>query len=156
MTAGQPADGQLADVPTDGQLMMTAWLDGELSPSDRARFERMLAEDPSLAAEAAGQRSLIDKTRSLANLEPTDAEMRRFWASFYNRTEWQVAWVLLIVGTLGLLVEGVYLLMTAEGLTWVIKVAALSALAGATLLVWNTARLKMRTSRFDRYRGVMR
>jgi hypothetical protein len=42
----------------------------------------MLAEDPALAAEAAEQRNLIDKTRSLANLEPTDSEMRRFWASF--------------------------------------------------------------------------
>lgn len=142
--------------PTDGQLMLTAWLDDELPPAERARFERMLADDPALAAEAAAQRSLIDKTRALAALEPNDAEMRRFWASFYNRTEWQIAWVLLIVGIVGLLGEGVYLLMTAAQLSWVIKTAALSTISGAALLVWNTARLKLRTSRFDRYRGVMR
>lgn len=142
--------------PTEGQLMLMAWLDGELPPAERARFERMLADDPILAAEAATQRNLIDKTRSLANLEPTDAEMRRFWTSFYNRTEWQIAWVLLIVGIVGLLGEGIYLLLTASSLSWVIKAAALSALTGGALLVWNTARLKMSTSRFDRYRGVMR
>jgi hypothetical protein len=37
-----------------------------------------------------------------------------------------------------------------------IKIAALSALVGGGILFGNTLRLKMRTSRFDRYRGVMR
>jgi anti-sigma factor RsiW len=142
--------------PTEQSLLLTAWLDGELPAQDRARFERMLADDPTLAAEAAAQRELIDMTRSLATLEPTEAEMRRFWSSFYNRTEWQVAWVLLLLGAVGLVGEGIYLLVTATAFTWVIKIAVLLTLSGASLLVWNTARLKMRTSRFDRYRGVMR
>jgi len=136
--------------------MLMAWLDGELPAPDRARFERLLAEDPVLAAEAAAQRSLLDKTRALAAIEPTEAEMRRFWTSFYNRTEWQIGWMLLILGLVGLLGEGIYLLMTASSLSWVIKSAALSTIAGGSLLVWNTARLRMRASRFDRYRGVMR
>ena len=142
--------------PDDKQLLLTAWIDGELAPVERARFERMLAEDTTLATEAAAQRALVDMTRSLQHLEPTEAEMRRFWSSFYNRTEWRIAWVLLIAGILGLLAEGIYLLMSAESLSWVIKTAALSTIAGGALLIWNTARLKMRTSRFDRYRGVMR
>lgn len=142
--------------PNERQLMLMAWLDGELAPPDRARFERMLTEDRDLAAEAAAQRALVDMTRSLATLEPTEAELRRFWSSFYNRTEWQIAWVLLIVGIAGLAGEGVYLLLTASKLSWLVKAAAISTLAGAALLVWNTARLKLRTSRFDRYRGVMR
>ncbi|MEZ5965721.1 MAG: hypothetical protein R3F56_17940 [Planctomycetota bacterium] len=155
MSTHDPRGGPDDVPPTDGQLMLMAWLDDELPHAERVRFERMLAEDPALAAEAAAQRSLVDKTRALAALEPTDAEMRRFWAGFYNRTEWQIAWVLLIVGIAGLLSEGIYLLMTST-LSWVIKTAALSTIAGGALLVWNTARLKMRTSRFDRYRGVMR
>jgi anti-sigma factor RsiW len=142
--------------PDDKQLLLTAWVDGELPPAERARFERMLTEDQSLAAEAAAQKAIADMTRSLSALEPTEAEMRRFWSSFYNRTEWRIAWVLLIVGLVGLLGEGIYLLLTAQSLSWIIKTAAMSTLAGAALLVWNTARLKMRTSRFDRYRGVMR
>ena len=142
--------------PNERQLMLMAWLDGELAPPDRARFERMLTEDRDLAAEAAAQRALVDMTRSLATLEPTEAELRRFWSSFYNRTEWQIAWVLLSVGIAGLAGDGVYLLLTASKLSWLVKAAAISTLAGAALLVWNTARLKLRTSRFDRYRGVMR
>jgi anti-sigma factor RsiW len=142
--------------PDDKQLLLTAWVDGELPPAERARFERMLTEDQSLAAEAAAQKAIADMTRSLSAFEPTEAEMRRFWSSFYNRTEWRIAWVLLIVGLVGLLGEGIYLLLTAQSLSWIIKTAAMSTLAGAALLVWNTARLKMRTSRFDRYRGVMR
>jgi hypothetical protein len=142
--------------PSERQLLLTAWLDGEISPSDRTRFERLLTEDQALAAEATAQKNLVDMTRSLSTLEPTEAEMRRFWSNFYNRTEWQIAWVLLILGVIGLIGEGIYLLLTAADLSWVIKSAAICTLAGALLLVWNTARLKMRTSRFDRYRGVMR
>ncbi|HLU40383.1 MAG TPA: zf-HC2 domain-containing protein [Planctomycetota bacterium] len=140
---------------TERQLLLTAWLDGELDPAERARFERMLAEDPELAADAAAQKELIDLTRSPSVLEPTEAEMRRFWASFYNRTEWQVAWILLLLGVAGLLGEGLYLLISSA-LSWTVKAAVLSTLSGGALLIWNTARLKMRTSRFDRYRGVMR
>ncbi len=142
--------------PTQDQLTLMAWLDGELTPAERQRFEQRLLDDPALAAEAAAQKNLMDLTRSLATLEPTEGEMRRFWTSFYNRNEWRLAWVLLALGGAGLLGEGLYLLVTAEGLTWSLKVAALCTLAGAALLVWNTARLRMRTSRFDRYRGVMR
>lgn len=142
--------------PTPQQLTLMAWLDGELAPADRLQFEQQMAQDPTLAAEAASQRRIMDLTRSLGTLEPTEVEMRRFWTSFYNRNEWRLAWVLLTVGAVGLVGEGVYLLLTAAGLTWLMKGAALCALAGAALLIWNSARLRMRTSRFDRYRGVMR
>lgn len=142
--------------PTPQQLTMMAWLDGELAPGDRLEFEQQMVQDPALAAEAAAQKRIMDLTRSFGTLEPTEVEMRRFWTSFYNRNEWRLAWVLLTVGAVGLLGEGVFLLLTTASLTWLMKGAALCTLAGAALLIWNTARLRMRTSRFDRYRGVMR
>ena len=141
---------------TKSQEMLMAWLDDELAPEQRAEFERMMLEDPELAAEAARMQSLADLTRGMRLPEPTDREIRRFWARFYNRSEWTLGWMMLLGGVVVLLGEGLYTLVVTQALPWSVKTAALSTLVGGGLLLWNTMRLKLRASRFDRYRGVLR
>jgi len=141
---------------TERQQLMMAYIDDELDATERSSFERSLAEDPELAVETSRFKNLMDLSQSLAMSEPTDHEMRRFWGRFYNRTEWKLGWVLLIAGLIVLGAEGLYLVMTSEHLTLLLKASILSTLIGGALLLWNTARLKFRTSHFDRYRGVMR
>lgn len=141
---------------TERQQQLMAYVDDELTPAERASFENAMANDPELAIEAAKFRNLMDLSLSMSLSEPTDHEMRRFWAKFYNRTEWQLGWVLLCAGVVVLAVEGLYLLLTSEALSWTLKGAIISTVVGGGLLMWNTIRLKLRTSHFDRYRGVMR
>ncbi len=144
------------DTPlTSDQEKLMAYVDDEMSPEERTEFEKRLAAEPELAAESAGFQCLTDITKSMTLAEPTDHEMRRFWESFYNRSEWQIGWILLITGVVILGGYGVFELLRS-GQPLLIKIAALAALAGGGILFWNTLRLKMRTSRFDRYRGVMR
>jgi anti-sigma factor RsiW len=145
-------DGPLTETQ---QLLMT-YIDDEMDRAQRAAFEKRLADDPELAAEAAEFQELMDMTQSMAVIEPTEHEMRRFWSRFYNRAEWRLGWVLLVLGLLVLLLEGLFELIRTDIVGWHIKTAAISALVGGVLLLWNTVRLKIRTSRFDRYRGVMR
>ncbi len=140
---------------TETQQLLMTYIDDEMDRSQRTTFEKRLADDPELAAEAAEYRELMDMTQSRAVIEPTEQEMRRFWSRFYNRAEWRLGWVLLLAGLLIMVGEGIYLLLTSET-GWHIKVAAISTLVGIVVLLWNTVRLKIRTSRFDRYRGVMR
>ena len=145
-----------AETPlTETQELLMAYVDDEMDRAQRTTFEQRLADDPGLAAEAAEYRELMDMTQSMAVIEPTEQEMRRFWNRFYNRAEWRLGWVMLLSGLLILLGEGIYLLVTGSA-GWYIKAAAISALVGVVVLLWNTVRLKIRTSRFDRYRGVMR
>ena len=140
---------------TETQQLLMAYVDDEMHPSQRVEFEKRLGEDTELAAQAAEFQELMDMTRDMAVVEPTEHEMRRFWAKLYNRAEWQMGWILLLVGLATLLIEGIYLLVFSQ-IEWYIKGAVVSALLGGAILVWNTVRLKIRTSRFDRYRGVMR
>lgn len=140
---------------TETQQLLMAYVDDEMDSSQRAAFEARLAEEPDLAAEAAQYRELMDMTQSMAVIEPTEREMRRFWNRFYNRAEWRIGWILFLVGLLVLLGEGLYFLITSP-IDWHIKAATISAAVGLAVLLWNTVRLKIRTSRFDRYRGVMR
>jgi hypothetical protein len=147
---------QTDDPPlTARQQQMMAYVDDELSPSERNAFEKLMEEDPELALESVNHKNLLDLTRSMALLEPSDREVRRFWARFYNRSEWRLGWCLFIGGLVVLLIEAIVLLITTE-LAGHLKAALFSVLVGAGILLWNTVRLRMRTSRFDRYRGVMR
>jgi len=141
---------------TERQRQLTAYVDDELSVAERASFERMLAEDPELAREAVKLKNLIDLSQSMALSEPSEREVRRFWARFYNRSEWRIGWVLFTAGLVVLIGESLYLLMSSDQISWTLKGAILSTLIGGALLLWNTVRLKLRTSHFDRYRGVIR
>lgn len=54
--------------PPDDQLL-ARWLDNELSPADRARFEAMLAADPALREEAESMKKLGDAIRKNVSFE---------------------------------------------------------------------------------------
>lgn len=145
------------DAPLDERQALTmAYVDDELDPASRRRFESMLADDAELAAEVAEYRVMLDLGRSSGQLEPTDREIRRFWGRFYNRAEWRVGWTLLASGLLVLVGVGVYELVQVSGIPWLVKGAVLCTLAGGGILLWSTLRQRLRTCRFDRYRGVMR
>lgn len=141
---------------TEREQRLMAYIDEELDSEERAAFEETMAADPDLAAEATRHRNIMDLSHSMALAEPSDHETRRFWAGFYNRTEWRLGWVLLSAGLVVLAIEGSYLLLTSDALTWLQKGAAATSIIGGLLLLLNTVRLKIRTSQFDRYRGVIR
>lgn len=141
---------------TEQQRQLMAYVDDELDNEARASFERTMAQSPELAVEATKLKNMMDVSRSMALIEPSEQEVRRFWARFYNRTEWRLGWVLLGAGLVALVIEGLYLALTSGLLSWTQKTAVISAVIGGALLLWNTIRLKLRTSHFDRYRGVMR
>ena len=144
------------DPPLDErQQLLTAWVDGELSVQERLRFERMLADDEELAVQAAQHKALLDLSRGAMQMEPSDRETRRFWNRFYNRGEWRLGWCLMLGGLLVLAGFLLYELLVHTELHVVAKGAVCATLLGGCILLWNTVRLKLRTSRFDRYRGVL-
>lgn len=141
---------------TEREALTMAYVDDELPPIERSRFERQLADDRELAAEVADYKVMLDLGRAAALQEPTDHEMRRFWARLYNRVEWHAGWLLLSAGAAVLFGLGVYELCLVTDLPWLVRGALLSMLVGAGLLLASTIRQRVRTTRFDRYRGVPR
>ncbi len=136
------------------QLMM-AYVDHELAPRERLRFEKLMADDPGLAAEVADYRTMLDLSHGSGRLEPTEAELRRFWGRFYNRAEWRLGWVLLVGGVACLAGFGCWELYCAD-FPWVLKIGSAAIVAGGGLLLASTVRQRLRTRRLDRYRGVVR
>ena len=139
---------------SERELLLTMWVDGAMTPRDRARFDELVADDPELARLAAQHKELLDFSRSEQLMEPSDKEARRFWSRFYNRGEWQLGWCLFLFGTILLLGFCAYELFSSD-LHVLIKIGCGAIAVGGSILLWNTFRLRLRTSRFDRYRGVL-
>jgi anti-sigma factor RsiW len=80
------------------ELLLNAYLDGELAPIEAARFEQRLAKEPGLAAEVDARRALGDRLRSgVAEDVPSDDLRRRIMASIGGAPErkarpWAGSW----------------------------------------------------------------
>ena len=145
------------DEPADErQMRMMAYIDDELTPAERESFELELERDRALALEVVEYQSLAALSSAMRIREPTDQERRRFWARFYNRTEWRIGWALLGLGMLGVLLSIAWEIWVTDRIPVHVKVAVAVTCVGFVLILWNVMRLKWKTDRFDRYRGVLR
>jgi hypothetical protein len=145
------------DEPADErQMRMMAYIDDELTPAERESFELELERDRALALEVVEYQSLAALSSAMRIREPTDQERRRFWARFYNRTEWRIGWALLGLGMLGVLLSVAWEIWVTDRIPVHVKVAVAVTCVGFVLILWNVMRLKWKTDRFDRYRGVLR
>ena len=84
--------GQEAEKKYDAA--MAAVRKGELDEADRRRVEEALASDPALQSELAEMRRLKDLTADLGFDDKTDAELKTFWGSVYNRMERRIGEIL--------------------------------------------------------------
>ena len=131
-------------------VLLMGYLDGELSEADRVRVEEALAKDPELKQECEEMRRLKEITAGIGLDEKTDADVQVFWDDVYNRLERHTAWVLLLIGSTGLLLAACWILFASDA-HWTVKSAFGTAGIGATLLLWSVWRERMRMMPHDRY-----
>lgn len=132
-------------------VLLMGYLDDELDEAGRARVEAAIAADPALQRELQEMRRLKEMTRGLALDVRTDAELDAFWSDVYNRLERHTAWVLLLLGFVGVVAAVGYLFFTHPGTHWSIKAAAACGVAGSLLLLWSVWRERRRVLPHDRY-----
>ncbi|MHC4971954.1 MAG: anti-sigma factor family protein [Planctomycetota bacterium] len=136
---------------TELYVLLMGYLDDELDETGRARVEAALATDPALQRELQEMRRLKEMTHGLALDVRTDAELDAFWSDVYNRLERHTAWILLLLGFVGVVAAVGYLFFTHPGTHWSIKAAAACGLAGSLLLLWSVWRERRRVLPHDRY-----
>jgi ferric-dicitrate binding protein FerR (iron transport regulator) len=134
---------------TELKILLMGYLDGELEEADRARVEKALEADADLKREYEEMRALKDLTTGLD--ARGDAELEAFWGGVYNRLERHTAWVLLVVGLIGMVSGACYLFFTDPNNHWVLKSAGACALVGSLLLLWSVWRERSRLLPHDRY-----
>ena len=135
--------------------LITAYIDDELPPEQRALFEDHLASCEQCARDLAEFAKLKEELDMLKFKEPTDAELDRYWRSVYNRLERGVAWVLFSVGAMVLLSYGAFKLIeetiTDPGISIVLKVGLLAAVFGTVILFVSLLRERLAVRTVDKY-----
>lgn len=141
--------------PSADELLAMAYVDGELAPAERERFEQRLRAEPALAREVAELQRLELLARHAAPPEPMDHEWERLARSQGQRGLWSAGWLFTLAGVAGLLAWGLTCL-ECSGLPWAPKVLVPLLLCGAVLLLVAAVRARARTLRYDPYRDVKR
>ncbi|MHC4956331.1 MAG: anti-sigma factor [Planctomycetota bacterium] len=133
------------------EILLMGYVDGELDDADKKRVEEALASDPALQAELEEMRRLKELTDGLGIDEKSDADLKRFWGSIYNKMERHTGWALLIAGVLGLTSIGFFVFMESESTHWSVKVLVGSMGLGALILLWSVLRERLHIMPHDRY-----
>jgi len=137
------------------RALVSAHVDGELTPDQQKRLEAHLAECEACRRELADMQALKQELDMIKFTEPTDKEFQRYWSGVYNRLERGVAWVLLSVGAIVLLCYGGFKLVEEiigdPALRWWVKGGVLAAVFGAAVLFVSLLRERLAVRKADKY-----
>ena len=141
-------------------LLITGYLDGELSPDEQTELLAHLELCSSCEEELRQHRKLKEITGRMQFKEPEDRVWEYYWANVYNRLERRAAWILLSLGGVLLLSYATYLLVHElflhEGLSWIVRIGVVSLVVGFYALLASIIRERMAIRRSDRYEGIKR
>ena len=133
-------------------ILLSGYLDGELSPEQAAHVEALLAQDPLFRREFDVLKSLAVGTRAAFTAEALpDPMWEDFLVGVYARTERRLGWLLLVVGALLLLAAGaLYFVNAPWAPLWLKGLVALPVVGLAVLFV-SVLRQRLRAAKTDRY-----
>jgi anti-sigma factor RsiW len=131
------------------------YVDGELSPGDRVRFEAELARSTELQRELAVFRSLHDDLSGITLRTSGRGHPPSVWSAVNRRLTRPVGWILLVVGALAWMAHAAWVYSTSPAPTWE-KVATSAIVIGILLLFATVIHDRVRELRTDPYRDVER
>ncbi len=135
--------------------MMMGYLDGELQPEQRARFEGHLASCEACRLELAEFRKVKEELAMMQFGEPSDVELERYWRGIYNRLERGVAWILFSAGAIILLCYGGFKLVEEvikdPTVAFVVKAGVLALIFGIVILFVSLLRERLAVRKVDKY-----
>lgn len=134
------------------EVLISGYLDGELSPEELAHIEAHLAECPACRHEFAVMKSLTAGTTAALNGEDLPVEI---WDGFldtvYNRLERKTGWIILILGMIALCAYGIVLFFTEDEISLLAKGLITAPIAGGIVLFLSVLRQRIRAAKTDRY-----
>jgi len=148
-----PAGGDPPPDATVREETLMRYLDGELGPGERERFEELLEGSTELQRELAVFRMFH---HDLAGLRLHDPPRRdSVWDRVHRRLSRPIGWVLLATGSVAWLIYMVYLYLSSTA-TFLEKAATSAVIIGILLLFASVIHDRYREWLTDPYRNVER
>jgi anti-sigma factor RsiW len=133
------------------RAMISGYLDGELDPGERARFDAYAASHPEFRRELEEMRALMAAAAHIQPPPVPDEEWDRFLDRVYNRLERRVGWILTMVGAAGLAVLAMYFVVVIPWAPAPVKWFVEFLLAGLGILFVSVLRQRLVMRKTDRY-----
>jgi anti-sigma factor RsiW len=146
--------------PRKDAPLLSAYVDGELTPDDVARVEAHLAENEQTRREVEKLRRLKVVTGAMRLKEPPAEEWEVFWMNVYNRSERSLGWILLCLGIVVMgawgATEALTALLKTDELPLLVRGSVLVLSAGILVLLISAVRERIFRRNRTRYKDVIR
>lgn len=133
------------------QPMMSAYLDGELSPAERTELEQHLASCEACKAEFEKMKRFVNAASDLQVEAPAEEVWDRFLDGVYNRLERQTGWLIFIVGAVALTAYGVYVFVVEPWGSALVKLLIAAPVVGLVVVFASILRERLSVAKTDRY-----
>jgi predicted anti-sigma-YlaC factor YlaD len=135
--------------------LITGYIDGELSPEQRATLEKHLAECEDCRREMEQMSRLTEELAGMEFHEPSDDDLERYWSCVYNRLERRLGWVLFTIGAIAVICccgFGLIEKVTRDpNVGLLLKIGVIALVVGIVLLFVSVLRERLAVCRSDQY-----
>ena len=143
-------------VSEEYQTQLMAYLDGELTPEERQRFERILMATPELQQELEQFQRLQAIVQRVRIPEPKP----ELWDERARRAPEKicriVGWVFFVLGCVIVALASEYLLWSANDIPWILKLGLTFIVGGLGVLLASVLYRRCQEGKTDRYKEIVR
>ena len=144
----------------DWKDMMMGYLDNELNPEQKKRFEEHLKGCPECQKELEEFKKLKSITDDVALVEPEDKLWADYWNNVYNRIELGIGWILFSIAAIILLICGGFHMIEDviknPHVEFTLKIGLILLVIGLAILLVSVLRERLYFWKRDRYKDVQR
>lgn len=141
----------MPDNHDDMRDCISGYLDDELSPEERVRFEQELQRNPALREEYAQMKITVEAARRVRCEEPPEEDWDGFMQGVYNRAERGAGWALIVFGLVVWTAIGVYCFVVDPFTDALTKLLIAAPVVGLAILFLSILRQRLHVARRDRY-----
>jgi hypothetical protein len=141
-------------------VMLSGYIDGELTPEEVLEFENRLKDNPDLQRELETFKKLKELTGAMKYADIPESVWEGYWASVYRRMERGFGWILISISAVLFAAVGCYYLfldffMNPE-VSIILKIAVGTGLLGLIVMLVSLIREHLFAYNRDRYHEVKR
>lgn len=133
------------------RAMISGYLDGELEPDERARFEQYVRDHPAFQEEIDEMRLLVEASDALEPAPVPDEVWDSFLDNVYNRLERRTGWTLTVIGAVAILLLALYIVVVIPWAPPLVKLGVEILLLGLGVLFISVLRQRLFMLKTDRY-----
>lgn len=142
----------MSELQEEYEILISGYLDGELTPEDEQRLEAMLASSAACRREFDAMKQLVTGTDAALRIdEPPEEVWDDFVDGVYNQLERKTGWVIFCLGVVALAIYGTVLFFSEPWASALTKFLIGVPVVGLAVLFVSVLRHRLHVIKTDRY-----